>query len=60
MQDPSEQNVDFRTQVFALFRQPGENRPEALPPFYGDAFGDKNPDDTFLDPTRQELFLTTT
>jgi hypothetical protein len=60
MQDPSEQSVDFRTQVFALFRQPGENRPEALPPFYGDAFGDTNSDGTLLDPMRQELFLTTT
>ncbi|MGJ8625863.1 MAG: LodA/GoxA family CTQ-dependent oxidase [Sulfitobacter sp.] len=60
MQDPSDRNADFRNQVFELFRQPGQDRPEALPPFYGDAFGDENPDGSLLDPTRQELLLTDT
>ena len=60
MQDTTDAGADFRRQVFALFRQPGENRPEALPPFYGDAFGDTDDDGNFLDPTRQELFLTNT
>jgi hypothetical protein len=60
MQDASDAGTSFRQQVFALFRQPGENRPEALPPFYGDAFGDKDDEGNFLDPTRQDLFLTNT
>ncbi len=58
LQEGSSANAGFRAQVHALFRQPGDERPEALPPIYGDALSDRRPDGTLLDPTRQELFLT--
>ncbi len=39
--DASDGGAAFRRVVFALFRpQPPRDRPEALPPFYGDTFGD--------------------
>ncbi len=56
--DASAANGEYRQQVNALFRLPGEDRPDALPPFYGDAFGDRDASGGLLDPTRQELLLT--
>jgi hypothetical protein len=40
--DPSENSRELRQQVFRWFRNPSSNseRLDALPPFYGDAFGD--------------------
>lgn len=40
--DPGNTAAEFRARVLALFRAPGElkARPAALPPFYGDTFGD--------------------
>lgn len=60
LRDASSANAVFRDQVFRMFRKAGQNRPEALPPIYGDALSDRKPDGSLLDPTRQELLLTDT
>lgn len=58
LQDASADNAGFRARVHRLFRQPGEERPDALPPIYGDALNDTDAQNVLLDPTRQELLLT--
>ncbi|MEP2781088.1 MAG: LodA/GoxA family CTQ-dependent oxidase [Pseudoruegeria sp.] len=58
LRDATSAGKAFRQAVVALFRKPGEIRPEALPPIYGDALSDRNASGGLLDPTRQELFLT--
>ena len=64
LRDASTDNAGFRQQVHALFRQPGQNSPQKLPPIYGDALGDPVRDASgqivLIDPTRQELLLTDT
>lgn len=60
LKDKSAGNAAYRDKVHALFRQPNQNRPEALPPLYGDAIGDRKKNGKLIDPTRQELWLTDT
>ena len=58
LRDGSAAGAAYRQSVTALFRRPGESRPGALPPTYGDALLDRRINGQLLDPTRQELFLT--
>ncbi|GGJ26856.1 LodA/GoxA family CTQ-dependent oxidase [Deinococcus roseus] len=51
LSDASEENQPFRQRIFELFRPPtADQRMEAYaPPFYGDGFGEANPDDFLND-----------
>ena len=66
LHDPTPQGAAYRQRVFALFRNSLTEAldPAALPPFYGDTYGDRYPDGPdegrLVNPAREDLFLTQT
>ncbi|WP_323769808.1 LodA/GoxA family CTQ-dependent oxidase [Antarctobacter sp.] len=60
--DPTPDGEVFRRSVFNLFRDSFTQAldPAALPPFYGDTYGDRFPDGKLVNPAREDLFLTQT
>ncbi len=62
MNDPTPEGEAYRRSVFSLFRNSHtqELDPAALPPFYGDTYGDRFPDGALVNRAREDLFLTET
>ncbi|WP_299628412.1 LodA/GoxA family CTQ-dependent oxidase [uncultured Tateyamaria sp.] len=62
MNDPTPEGEAYRHAVFKLFRDSNTQAldPAALPPFYGDTYGDQYPDGTYVNRAREDLFLTKT
>lgn len=62
LNDAGPASGDYRRNVFNLFRDSVTEAwdPAALPPFYGDTYGDRFPDGTLVNPAREDLFLTKT
>jgi hypothetical protein len=62
LNDPSLEGAQYREAVFQLFRDSNTQalKPAALPPFYGDTYGDRFPDGRLVNPAREDLFLTET
>ena len=60
--DATPEGEPFRRAVFNLFRDSNTEAlaPGALPPFYGDTYGDRFPDGSLVNPAREDLFLTRT
>lgn len=64
--DRSSEGAPYRRAVFKLFRDSNTHalKPAALPPFYGDTYGDRYPDGPnkgkLVNPAREDLFLTKT
>jgi hypothetical protein len=60
--DPTPEGTAYRKAVFNLFRNSSTQAlaPAALPPFYGDTYGDRYPDGRLVNPAREDLFLTRT
>ncbi|WP_415919899.1 LodA/GoxA family CTQ-dependent oxidase [Tateyamaria sp. SN6-1] len=64
--DPGADNEVYRRSVFELFRNSATEalKPAALPPFYGDTYGDQYTEGPkkgeYVNPAREDLFLTKT
>ncbi len=62
MNDHSPEGAAYRASVFKLFRNSmtQELDSAALPPFYGDTYGDRLPNGKLVNQAREDLFLTKT
>lgn len=62
MNDQTDEGAVYRQAVFKLFRNSitQAHDPAALPPFYGDTYGDTFPDGELVNAAREDLFLTKT
>ena len=60
--DPTPEGDVYRRSVFDLFRNSFTEAldPAALPPYYGDTYGDRHPDGQLVNPAREDLYLTKT
>jgi len=60
--DETPEGEIFRHSVFSLFRNSFTEALDsaAMPPYYGDTYGDRHPDGKLVNPAREDLYLTKT